>query len=236
MSEPSTVIRNLTSTPSISREDLFAMSYSHNIHVDDPAKLHNLAIIGDGAVLTGNVSIGPNSVIFYNTYVQADSAPITIGEGCCIVDGVVMHNHIELGDFVHIAHSCLIHRRKTHGTLRIGSGTLVGFGSQVHADIGMGCQIAPGTIVDREIPDFHFVGQRHLANGEQKSVIAPMKPKNYQRVVGMYRNFWARRIIINRRLVPLKWHSFDRSGYQCSFEQAIKKLTFYFNPDFKFSA
>lgn len=204
-----------------------ARLHQRDIHVDFPEKIHELAIIGDGAIVTGDVTLGANSVLFYHTLVQADSAPIVVGEGCCIVDGVLMHNRVTLGDYVHVAHSCLIHRRKTSGTLTIGSGTLVGFGSQVHASIGRGCQIAPGVIVDVEIPDYRFVHEKKLPDGGRKILVSPMRAANYARVVEMYRSFWARRIIVNRRLVPLQWQG---SG-QDAFEQAIENLKACFDPE-----
>ena len=218
-------IDNLEDLIVLDKAALIELLYQRAIFVTDIKKIHKTAIIGDRAILTGDVQLGANTIVFYNTMLQADTAPIIIGRGCCIVDGVSMHNKVELGDFVHIAHGCMIHRRGTNGTLRIGSGTLIGFGSQIHANVGKGCQIAPGVIVDRAIPDFHFVYEKNMDDGSKKTIIAPMKSQNYKSVVQMYTNFWGRQIIIKGRLTKFDWNP----GH--SFGKAVQTLKTFFNPD-----
>ncbi len=104
----------------IDKDTLLNLLYQRSLFVDEINHIHETAIIGDGAILTGDVRVGPNSVIFYGTMLQADKASIVIGEGCLIVDGVLMHNKVKIGDFVHIAHGCIIHRRRSTGCLKIG--------------------------------------------------------------------------------------------------------------------
>ncbi len=213
-------------TTGLDKESLLNLLYGRTLFVDDPNQIHHTAIIGDGAILVGDLRIKANTAVFYNTMIQADKAPISIGTGCCIVDGVNMHNRIEIGDYVHIAHGCIIHRRRTHGCLTIGSGTLVGFGAQVHENIGKGCQIAPGVIVDQPIPDYHFVYDKKLDDGCRQIVISPMGPANHQRVKEMYKSFWGRQIIYKGNLIPLMWYQYEPGGNRPknSFNQAIQKL------------
>lgn len=221
-------LKEISLTTSMCPETLMNLMHRRVLFVDDPEQIHPTAIIGDGAVLTGDVRIGANTVVFYGTMLQGDTAPITIGQGCCIVDGVSMHNQVKIGDYVHIAHGALIHRRKTKGVLTIGSGTLIGFGAQVHESVGQGCQVAPGVIVDRPVPDHHFVYDKHLGDGLRQTIVSPMTPKNYDSVQAMYRNFWKRQIIYKGSLIPLMWYQSSKNGSRPGLEQAIDNLTSYF--------
>jgi len=213
------------------KETLLDFIYQRALFVDDINKIHATAIIGDRAVLTGDIKIGPNTVVFYNAMLQGDTASIVIGEGCCILDGVLMHSKVKIGDFVHIAHGSIIHKRKPTGCLKIGSGTLIGFGAQVHESIGKGCQIAPGITVDQPIPDYHYVYEKTSGSGIKKLVVSPMRAENYELVVQMYKKFWDRQIIYKGNLIPLMWNQYDDGNfnYRLSFEDAVIKLKTYFN-------
>lgn len=215
----------------LDKETILEFLYRRTWFVDNPENIHKTAIIGDDATLTGDLSIGAYTVVFSKAMLQADSAPIVIGDGCCIVDGVTMHNRVTIGDYVHIAHNCIIHRRRTQGALTIGSGTLVGFGAQVHDDIGKGCQIAPGVIIDQPVPDYHFVYDKHLDNGMRQTVVSPMRPANYHRVKAMYKNFWNRQIVFMGALVPLSdwWDRQETNIENNSIESAVNKLESFFN-------
>ncbi|MCP4021632.1 MAG: hypothetical protein GY729_07305 [Desulfobacteraceae bacterium] len=215
----------------LDKETMMDLLYQRSLYVEDINKIHYTAIIGDQATLTGNIKIGPNTVIFYYAMIQADKASIVIGEGCCILDGVLMHNKIKIGDYVHIDHGCLIHQSRPSGCLKIGSGTLIGFGSQVHESIGKGCQVAPGVVVDQPIPDYHYVYEKKLGDGLKKTIVSPMRASNYERVVDKYKRFWDRLIIYKGNLIPLKWNRYDTGNfnYRITFDDGIKKLKSYFN-------
>jgi carbonic anhydrase/acetyltransferase-like protein (isoleucine patch superfamily) len=213
----------------IDNKTLLELIYQRVLYVNDLNNIHENAIIGDGAILTGDVRVGAHTVIFNQTLLQADKAPISIGEGCCIVDGIIMHNCVEIGNYVHIAHGCIIHRRRTTGCLRIGSGTLVGFGSQVHENIGKGCQIAPGVIIDQPIPDYHFVYAKNMGKGLRQMVVSPMRTANYERVVQMYKSFWGRSIVYKGNLVPLTWKTSENAKDSLTFDEAVKNLKSHFN-------
>ena len=44
----------------------------------------------DGAVVRGDVSIGDNTVIWYNAVIRGDGLPVTIGKNCHIEDNAVL--------------------------------------------------------------------------------------------------------------------------------------------------
>ncbi len=224
-------IEKLIDMTALDEEALSDILFQRTLFVHDTTNIHESAIIGDRAILTGDVKVGPDTVIFYNTMIQADKASISIGEGCCIVDGVSMHNKVEVGDFVHIAHGCMIHRKGTSGTLKIGPGSLIGFSSQVHESVGRGCQIAPGVIVDRPIPDYHFVYEKKQDDGSKLTVVSPMRAQNYEKVVQMYENFWGRKIIIKGQLISLDWDKNNIGKNRRSFGEAVLHLKSFFNPN-----
>lgn len=215
----------------LDNQQMLNLIYQRKFFIENPNNIHETAIIGDGAILTGDITIGPNTVIFYNSMIQGDKGPISIGVGSCIVDGVLMHNQVKIGNYVHIAHGSIIHRRGITGCLEIGSGSLIGFGCQVHESIGKGCQIAPGLVVSEPIPDYHFVYEKNLGDGLRKTIISPMRAKNYERVLAMYKNFWGRRIIYKGRLIPLTWTDYvdSQADGLITYNNAIEKLKTFFN-------
>lgn len=113
------------------------------------------AFIAPGAVVIGNVTIGPESSVWFNTTVRGDIAPIGIGARSSVQDGTVVHVNMDaptaIGDDVTIGHSALI-----HGTT-IGNGSTIGMGAIVlsYARIGSGVVVAAGALIPErlEVPD-----------------------------------------------------------------------------------
>ena len=105
------------------------------------------AFIAPGAVVIGNVTIGEESSIWFNTTVRGDIAPIAIGARTSVQDGTVVHVNedapVVIGDDVTIGHGALI-----HGT-EIGHGVLVGMGAIVlsYSTVGAGAVIAAGALI-----------------------------------------------------------------------------------------
>ena len=103
--------------------------------------------IAPGAVVIGNVTIGEESSIWFNTTVRGDIAPIAIGARTSVQDGTVVHVNedapVVIGDDVTIGHGALI-----HGT-EIGHGVLVGMGAIVlsYSTVGAGAVIAAGALI-----------------------------------------------------------------------------------------
>ena len=70
---------------------------------DDPT-----IFIAEGARITGNVTIGSRSGVWYNAVLRGDITTITVGEDCNIQDNVVIHGDevydVRIGDRVHGFH------------------------------------------------------------------------------------------------------------------------------------
>ena len=111
--------------------------------------------VASNAALIHQVTIGPESSIWYGCVVRGDVAAITIGARTNIQDLTMIHPEtdepITIGDDVTVGHRAILHMRT------LGSGTLVGMGAILlaHSHIGRECIIGAGALIPegRTIPD-----------------------------------------------------------------------------------
>lgn len=105
------------------------------------------AFVAPGAVVIGNVAIGDEVSIWFNTTVRGDIAPITIGARSNVQDGTLVHVNedapVVVGEDVTIGHTAII-----HGTT-IGNRTLIGMGAIImsYTEVGADCVIAAGALI-----------------------------------------------------------------------------------------
>jgi carbonic anhydrase/acetyltransferase-like protein (isoleucine patch superfamily) len=104
--------------------------------------------LADNATIIGDVIIGDDCSIWFNTVLRGDVNAIRIGNRVNIQDGTVVHtlyekSVAEIGDDVSIGHNVVIHGAK------IENGALIGMGAVVldHAVIGEGALVAAGSVV-----------------------------------------------------------------------------------------
>ncbi len=103
--------------------------------------------IADGARVIGNVVMGDDVNIWFNTVVRGDMAQIKIGEGTNVQDLSMLHVDfnipLTIGKGVTIGHNAILHG------CTIGDNSLIGMGAQVldHAVIGKNSLVAAGAIV-----------------------------------------------------------------------------------------
>lgn len=123
------------------------------------------------AVLIGDVRVGENVFICPYVVLRADEgAPIIIGNGSNIQDGVIMHclkgGYIEIGEKCSIAHGAVI-----HGPCMIGRDTFVGFRAVVHnARLGSSCFISHCALVTNvELADGILVPAGRLIQALQEA-------------------------------------------------------------------
>jgi carbonic anhydrase/acetyltransferase-like protein (isoleucine patch superfamily) len=113
------------------------------------------AWIAPGAVVVGDVTIGPGASIWYGCVLRADLEPITIGEGTNIQDLTVVHVDedlpVRIGRRVTIAHRCVVHGCSVGDEALIGMGAVLLSGCRV----GRGALVAAGALVREgfEVPD-----------------------------------------------------------------------------------
>lgn len=113
------------------------------------------AFLAEGSVVKGNIVIGSQSSIWYNTVLRSEEGTITIGNGTNLQDLSLVHTDpgmdLHIGNYVTIGHNAVIHN------LKIGDNTLIGMGSILlnNAQIGSNCIIGAGSLVTEGaiIPD-----------------------------------------------------------------------------------
>jgi carbonic anhydrase/acetyltransferase-like protein (isoleucine patch superfamily) len=111
-------------------------------------RIHDGAWIAPGAVVVGDVEIGPESSLWYASVVRADVHAIRIGSRSNLQDGCVLHVTRDrfacvVGDEVTVGHRAVVHG------CRVGDGALIGIGAIVldGAEVGAGALIGAGSVV-----------------------------------------------------------------------------------------
>jgi carbonic anhydrase/acetyltransferase-like protein (isoleucine patch superfamily) len=104
--------------------------------------------LADNATIIGDVVIGDDCSIWFNTVLRGDVNSIRVGNRVNIQDGSVIHtlyekSVAEIGDDVSIGHNVTIHGAK------IENGALIGMNAVVldHAIVGEGALVAAGSVV-----------------------------------------------------------------------------------------
>lgn len=104
--------------------------------------------LADNATIIGDVEMGDDCSIWYNTVLRGDVNSIRIGNGVNIQDGSVLHtlyqkSTVTIGDHVSVGHNVTIHGA------HIRDYALIGMGSTIldHAVIGEGAIVAAGSLV-----------------------------------------------------------------------------------------
>ncbi|KAA9012694.1 gamma carbonic anhydrase [Niallia endozanthoxylica] len=110
-------------------------------------KISDSAFIADYVTITGDVEIGDESNIWFNTSIRGDVAPTIIGKRVSVQDNSVLHqspnNPLIIEDGVTVGHQVILHSC----TLR--KNALIGMGSIVldQAEVGEGAFIGAGSLV-----------------------------------------------------------------------------------------
>ena len=108
--------------------------------------------MAETAVLIGDVTVGRDSSIWFNTVLRGDVNSITVGDRTNIQDGTVIHtlydgaphpSQTHIGNDVSIGHNATI-----HGAI-IEDNCLIGMGATVldNAVVASGCIVAAGALV-----------------------------------------------------------------------------------------
>ncbi|MDM5334822.1 gamma carbonic anhydrase family protein [Ureibacillus composti] len=148
-------------------------------------KIDPSVYIADYATITGDVTIGAETSIWFNTVIRGDVAPTIIGKRCSIQDLSCLHqspnNPLIIEDEVTIGHqvtlhSCVIRKR-----------ALIGMGSIIldRAEIGEGAFIGAGSLV----PPGKKIPPNTLAMGRPAKVVREITEedrKDMDRIIREY--------------------------------------------------
>lgn len=109
--------------------------------------------VASGAQVIGQVSIGAKSSIWFGSIVRADVDSITIGCGCNVQDGAIIHvSHgfpVVLEDFVSVAHGAILHGCYIEEGVLIGMGAIVLDGVHIGREtvVGAGSLVLENTML-----------------------------------------------------------------------------------------
>lgn len=119
------------------------------------------AFVASGAVLIGDIEIGPEASIWYNCVLRGDVNRIRIGARTNIQDGSVLHVDSPrpgnpsglptiIGEDVLIGHMAMVHGCLLHDRAFVGLGAIVMDGCEIESGgmLAAGALLAPG----RKIP------------------------------------------------------------------------------------
>lgn len=130
--------------------------------------------LATNATIIGDVTIGNECSIWFNTVLRGDVNTITIGDRVNIQDGTVLHtlyqkSTIEIGNDVSIGHNVTIHGAKIHDLALIGMGAVV----MDDAIVGEGALVAAGSVVlSRTV-----IGPNELWGGAPAKFIKMVEPE-----------------------------------------------------------
>jgi carbonic anhydrase/acetyltransferase-like protein (isoleucine patch superfamily) len=125
------------------------------------------AFIADNATITGDVTIGEESSIWFHCTIRGDVAPTIIGKKVNIQDNSVLHqspgNPLIIEDEVTVGHQVILH------SCMIRKKALIGMGSIIldKAEIGEGAFIGAGSL----IPQGKVIPPNTVAFGRPAKVI-----------------------------------------------------------------
>lgn len=126
--------------------------------------------IAKNAIVVGDVTLGDQNTIWFNSVLRGDSNFIKIGDRTNIQDGTIIHvDHdapTEIAEDVTVGHQCMLHGCK------IEKGALIGMSSVVlnHAVIGENSLLGAGSLVTQG----QVIPPNVLAFGRPAKVIRPL--------------------------------------------------------------
>ena len=157
-------------------------------------KIHPSVFIAEGAQIIGDVEIGAESSVWFNTVIRGDVHYIRIGERTNIQDNCVLHvTHntypLVIGSDVTVGHGAILH------AATIKDRCLIGMGAKVLDDATVGSYsfVAAGSLVLEhfEVPEGALVAgvparvKRMLSEEERQQIV--QSAQNYVGYVKTYR-------------------------------------------------
>ncbi len=149
-------------------------------HSGQTPRVASSAFVASSADLIGDVEIGENASIWFQTVLRGDIEPIRVGANSNVQDGSVLHtilgSPVTLGDWVTVGHRAVLHGCTVENHCLIGMGAIV----LNNARVGEGSIVAAGALVLENAvipPRSLYVGlparfQRQLTEGDRTFIDA----------------------------------------------------------------
>jgi len=139
--------------------------------------IHPTAWIAPGAQVIGNVTLGEGASVWFNAVLRGDNEPMTIGPGCNIQDGCVLHSDpgfpLTLEEDVTLGHMAMVHG------CHVGAGALIG----MKATVLNGARVGPGALVGAGslVPEGRDIAGGKLALGVPAKAVRDLSEAEIQR-------------------------------------------------------
>jgi len=111
--------------------------------------------IAENATIVGDVVMGDNCSVWFNTVIRGDVHSIRIGNNVNIQDGAIIHctyqkAPVSIGNNVSVAHAAIIHGCTIHDNVLVGMGAIVMDGVVVESNsiIAAGAVVSQNTLVE----------------------------------------------------------------------------------------
>lgn len=138
--------------------------------------VQDTVFIAPGAYLIGDVQVGKETSIWFNTVLRGDEDSIIIGERCSIQDNTTVHlnqgSPVKIEDEVTVGHNVVLHG------CTIKKRSIIGMGSTIldGAVIGEECIIAANSL----IPSGKIIPPRSLVIGSPGKVVRELNEKDLE--------------------------------------------------------
>lgn len=126
----------------------------HTLNGKTPQLGENV-FVAPTATIIGDVSIGNDCSIWFNTVLRGDVNAITVGDKVNIQDGVIVHctykkTKTHIGNNVSIGHRAIIHGCTIHDNVLVGMGAIIMDNCLIHSNsiIAAGAVVLENTIVE----------------------------------------------------------------------------------------
>ncbi|AZB44056.1 gamma carbonic anhydrase family protein [Bacillus sp. FJAT-42376] len=158
------------------------MIYSYKQFTPD---ISETAFIADYVTISGDVKIGEESSIWFNTVIRGDVSPTIIGKRVNVQDQCCLHQSpnrpLIIEDDVTIGHQVILHSSIIRKNALIGMGSLILDG----AEIGEGAFIGAGSLV----PPGKKIPPHSLAFGRPAKVIRPLNEEDVKDMARIRREY-----------------------------------------------
>ena len=149
-------------------------------------KIHETVLIAEGAHIIGDVEIGQDSSIWFNTVVRGDVNYIRIGERTNIQDLTMVHVTYRkyptfIGNDISIGHSAVIHG------CTIKDFVVIGMGAKIldNALINSNSFIAAGSVVKEKFE----VPEGTLVAGVPARIVRDLRPEELEKIKQNAKNY-----------------------------------------------
>ena len=137
-------------------------------------KIGNDCFLAENATIVGDVEMGSECSVWFNTVLRGDVNSIRIGNRVNIQDGSVLHtlyqkSTIVIGNDVSIGHNVTIHGAHIHDYALIGMGAIV----MDDAEVGEGALVAAGSVVLSRTK----IGSNEMWAGAPAKFVKMMEPE-----------------------------------------------------------